>query len=177
MALKEILSNLPKDLPVPVLIVQHIATGFVNGFVEWLSVSSNIPLRIATNGETLKAGTAYIAPDGSHMGLGRGSVILLSSLPPENGLRPSVNHLFRTVAHILGKKSIGVLLSGMGKDGAAELKTLKDNGAITIAQDEGSSVIFGMPGEAIRLGAAGHILSIEKIAGFLSGSLVKKNAI
>jgi len=175
MALQKILSALPKDLPVPVVIVQHISDGFVKGFVDWLSISSNIPLRLASDRENLSAGIGYVAPDGFHMGIGQGPVIILSTLPPENGLKPAVDHLFRTVAQTMGRKAIGVLLTGMGRDGATELKTMKNNGAITIVQDEESSVIFGMPGEAIKIGAADHILPIEKIADFLSELLVKKN--
>jgi len=174
MALQKILSRLPKNLPVPVVIVQHISAGFVKGFVEWLSISSSIPLKLASDREPLKAGIGYVAPDGFHMGIGQGPVILLSTIPPENGLRPAVDHLFRTVAQIMGRKAIGVLLTGMGKDGAIELKTMRDNGAITIVQNEESSIIFGMPGEAIKIGAADHILPIEKIADFLSDLLVKK---
>jgi len=175
LALLKILSRLPTELPVPVLIVQHIATGFMQGFVEWLSSSSNIPLRIATDGEVAKPGTGYIAPENFHMEVRQNLVINLSKLPPENGLRPSVNHLFRSVAQNRGLQAIGVLLSGMGTDGAMGLKIMKENGATTIAQDESSSVVFGMPGEAIRIGAAGYILPVEKIAGLISELLNKNN--
>jgi two-component system chemotaxis response regulator CheB len=177
MALLKILSGLPNKLPVPVLIVQHIAAGFIQGFVEWLSFSSNIPLCIATDGETAKPGTGYVAAEGFHMELRQGLVIKLSTLPPENGLRPSVNHLFRSVAQTLGQHAIGVLLLGMGTDGAMGLKTMKENGAITIIQDEASSVVFGMPGEAFKIGAAGYVLPIEEIPAFLSDLLVKKNVL
>ncbi len=171
-ALQKILSGLPKEFPLPVVIVQHISSGFLAGFVQWLSISSGIPLQIASDGEKIKAGTAYMAPDGFHLGVQQGLVIMLSTLPPENGLRPSVDHLFRSVAQVVGKNAIGVLLTGMGKDGASELKGMRDSGAITIAQDEESSVIFGMPGEAVKIGAAGHVLPIDRIAEFLN-ELVK----
>lgn len=167
MALMKILSSLPKELPVPVLIVQHISQGFVKGFVEWLSVSSGIPLKIASDGEKLVDGTGYVAPDGFHMEVRKGPVIHLNNLPPENGLRPSVDTLFRSVAQVFGKNAIGVLLTGMGRDGAEELKTMNKMGAITIAQDEESSVIFGMPGEAVRIRAARYVLPLDKIAGLL----------
>jgi two-component system, chemotaxis family, protein-glutamate methylesterase/glutaminase len=163
-ALQKILSRLNKDLPVPVLIVQHIASGFTKGFVEWLSGYSGIPLKLASDGEYLKAGVGYIAPDGYHMGVQNGMRIILSSTPPENGLRPSVDYLFRTVANISGSNSIGVLLTGMGKDGAIEMKNMKERGAITIAQDSETSVVFGMPAEAIKLGAVDNVLPVEKIA-------------
>jgi two-component system chemotaxis response regulator CheB len=170
--LQRILTGLPKGFPLPVVIVQHISSGFLTGFVQWLSASSVIPLRIPCAGEKIKAGTAYVAPDGFHMEVQQGLVIMLSTLPPENGLRPSVDHLFRSVAQVVGKNAIGILLTGMGKDGAAELKEMRDMGAITIAQDEESSVIFGMPGEAFKIGAADHILPIDRIPEFLT-ELVK----
>jgi two-component system chemotaxis response regulator CheB len=167
-ALKTILSGIPRELPVPVLIVQHIAKGFVNGFRDWLAGSSNIPLNVACNGEKLMPGVGYIAPDDHQMGITNGTRITLKELPPENGLCPSVDYLFRSVAENMGSKAVGVLLTGMGKDGARHLKTMKDRGAVTIVQDEASCVVFGMPGEAMKLGAADHILPADKIAGFLS---------
>jgi len=175
MVLQKILSRLPADLPVPVLIVQHIATGFVNGFQEWLSITSGIKLKIAENGELMQASTGYIAPDNYHMGVGLHGKISLSDQPPDNGLRPSVNYLFRSVSQEYGQNALGVLLTGMGKDGADELKTMKDKGAITFVQNEESSVVFGMPGEALRIGAADYALTPERIAEILStaGSILK----
>lgn len=168
LVLKEILSGLPQDLAVPVLIVQHIAAGFVTGFVDWLASASHFPLRIASHGEYLLAGQGYVAPDGFHMGIANGPRIKLSDDPSEsNGLRPSVAHLFRSVAQVLGPRAVGVLLTGMGRDGAVELKMMKDMGALTIAQDEASSVVHGMPGEAIKLGAAMYVLPPEAIAAML----------
>jgi two-component system chemotaxis response regulator CheB len=174
MALQLILSRLPADLPVPVLIVQHIAAGFVKGFLEWLSATSGIKLKIAEDREPISAGTGYIAPDNFHMGISRGSKIDLSNQPPENGLKPSASYLFRSVAQYFGPNALGVLLTGMGKDGADELKAMKEKGAITIVQNEESSVVFGMPGEALRIGAADQALSPEKIAEILAKSGSKK---
>ena len=166
--LQTILSNLPKELPVPVLIVQHIARGFLTGFRDWLSGYSHLPVNIAEDGELLEPGNVYIAPDDLQMGILPGLRITLDNLPPENSLCPSVDFLFRSVAELMGSNAIGVLLTGMGKDGAKELKNMKDRGAVTIVQDEASCVVFGMPGEAVRIGAADHVLSPEKIAGVLS---------
>jgi two-component system chemotaxis response regulator CheB len=174
LALQIILSMLPKDLPVPVLIVQHIATGFVKGFKEWLSATSGIKLKIAEDGETIAGGIGYVAPDNFHMGINRGNKIILSKQPPENGLRPSVSYLFRSVGQTIGSKAIGVLLTGMGRDGADELKGLKDKGALTLVQNQESSVVFGMPGEALRIGAADHAISPEAIAEILAKSGLKK---
>jgi two-component system chemotaxis response regulator CheB len=173
MALQIILSRLPVDLPIPVLIVQHIAKGFLKGFLEWLSATSGIKLKIGEDGETILPGFGYIAPDNFHMGISRGSKIKLSNQPSENGLRPSVSYLFRSVAQTFGPNALGVLLTGMGKDGADELKTMKDKGALTLVQNEESSVVFGMPGEALRIGAADNALSLERIAEIMAkgGSL------
>jgi two-component system chemotaxis response regulator CheB len=171
-ALKTILSGLPKAFPVPVLIVQHIAQGFTADFTEWLAGASGFPVRVASHGENHEDGCGYVAPEGFHMGLEGGLRIALSSLGPENGLRPSVSYLFRSVAQVLGPAAVGVLLTGMGRDGAVELKMLKDGGAVTIAQDKESSVVHGMPGEAIKLGAATYVLPQEGIAALLA-ELVK----
>ncbi len=163
-----ILSNLPKDLPVPVLIVQHIARGFLNGFRDWLAGSSKLLVNIGKDGDLIEPGNVYLAPDDLQMGIKPGPRITLGKLPPENNLCPSVDFLFRSVAEVMGPNAIGVLLTGMGKDGARELKNMKDRGAITIVQDEASCVVFGMPGEAVRIGAADQVLAPDKIAGVLS---------
>ena len=115
MALQIILSGLPADLPVPVLIVQHIAKGFVNGFREWLSATSGIKLKIAENGEMLSSGIGYIAPDGFQMGISKGGKIILSDQQPENGLLPSVSYLFRSVAQYYGIKCHGGIAYRNGK--------------------------------------------------------------
>ena len=174
--LQQILSGLPHDLSVPVLMVQHIAAGFTRGFVEWLSGATRFPVHIALHGEYPLPGHGYIAPDGFHLGIGNGPHIVLSDHAPENGLRPSVAYLFRSVAQTLGPRAAGVLLTGMGCDGAAELKMMKEKGAITIAQDKESCVVNGMPGEAVNLNAATHILSPPEIAEFLAGLLKAKMA-
>jgi len=168
-AIQAILSGLPKDFPAPLLIVQHIAAGFVQGFADWLANSSGLPVMVAANGENPLPGRAYIAPDDLQMGVDNGGRIIVRSSEPENGLRPSVSHLFRSVAGVLGKNSVGVLLTGMGKDGASELKLMKEKGAVTIAQDRESSVVYGMPGEAAAINAASFVLPPAKIAEFLSG--------
>jgi two-component system chemotaxis response regulator CheB len=166
-AVKTILSTLPASLPVPVLVVQHIASGFASGFASWLAGASKLPVRVAAAGEPLRAGQVYVAPDDRHLGLGRGPQVELSEEAPENGVRPSVSFLFRAVARVFGGKAAAVLLSGMGADGAAELKLLREAGAATFAQDESSSVVFGMPAEAVRLGAARYVQPPEAIAATL----------
>ncbi|MDP2862080.1 MAG: chemotaxis-specific protein-glutamate methyltransferase CheB [Desulfobacterales bacterium] len=172
--IETILSGLPKDFRAPLLIIQHIAPGFVQGFADWLANSCRFPVRIATQHEFPLPGHAYIAPDGVHMGMDTGGRIVFEGSEPENGLRPSVSYLFRSVAEVFGKSSVGVLLTGMGKDGAYELKMMKEKGAITIAQDKESCVVYGMPGEAVNLNAATYVLSPPKIAELLAGLLKAK---
>jgi two-component system, chemotaxis family, protein-glutamate methylesterase/glutaminase len=174
--LQTILSGLPKEFPAPLLIVQHIASGFLPGMVEWLNQTTGLHVHIAAHGADPLPGHAYIAPDDFHLSIGAGGRIVLAREPPESGLRPAVSYLFRSLAQIRGSNAIGVLLTGMGKDGAAELKRMRDRGAVTIAQDRDSSIVHGMPGEAIELGAATHILSADAIAGALIAELGRKSA-
>jgi two-component system chemotaxis response regulator CheB len=166
--LRTILARLPKDFAPPVLIVQHIAEGFCHGLAEWLSHTAGFPTMVAEHGEIPRAGRAYLAPDNRQMGLDAKGRIELCEAPCENGLRPAAAWLFRSVAEVCGASGAAVLLTGMGRDGAAELKLIRERGGITIAQDRESSVVHGMPGEAIRLGAATHVLPPEKIADLLT---------
>jgi two-component system, chemotaxis family, protein-glutamate methylesterase/glutaminase len=162
--LQTILSRLSKDFPVPIVVVQHIAQGFVKGLSEWLEQTTGLQVHIASHGEQLLPGHVYFAPDGRHIGVTADGRVTLSTDGPENGLRPSVSFLFRSLAKNFGNKAIGVLLTGMGRDGAEELRMMRERGAVTIAQDQASSVVHGMPGEAIRLEAAVYVLPPEGIA-------------
>lgn len=166
-ALQVILAGLPKDFPVPLLIVQHMAAGFIQGFVDWLTRSTTLPIHVGAPGEIVLPGHVYVAPDGCQMKIVRGGKIALTQDEPENGLRPSVSYLFRSVAEVYGCDAIAGLLTGMGRDGAEELRVLKEKGAVTIAQDKDSSIVHGMPGEAIKLDAAMLVLPPEKIAAVL----------
>ncbi|PKO05126.1 MAG: chemotaxis response regulator protein-glutamate methylesterase [Chloroflexi bacterium HGW-Chloroflexi-3] len=172
LALQIVLSRLPAAFPVPILIVQHISPGFVQGFVEWLAGSCVLPIQVGAHGQGILPGEAYVAPDGFHMGVAAGGWIVLSRCESENGLCPSVSTLFRSAVAAYGPGAVGVLLSGMGKDGAKELKLMKERGAITIVQDRESSVVHGMAGEAIQLDAASYVLPPDKIAAALA-ALVK----
>ncbi len=165
--LQTILSALPKDFAVPLLVVQHIAQGFLSGMVDWLNNTTGLQTHIATGGTRPLPGHVYLAPDDFHMGISRNGSITLTRQGPENQLRPAVSFLFRSLAEVCGPNALGVLLTGMGEDGAEELKAMKDKGAITIAQDRESSVVHGMPGAAIALGGASHVLPADKIAAAL----------
>lgn len=166
--LHTILAALPRNFPAPVVIVQHIAAGFAQGFVDWLSQSSALPVHLATHGERVLPGRVYVAPDACQMKLAHGGKVLLTKDGPENGLRPSVSSLFRSIAETYGGDAVAGLLSGMGRDGAEELRLLRDKGAVTFVQDRESSVVYGMPGEAIRLDAAMLILPPQRIAPVLA---------
>ncbi|SNS48609.1 MULTISPECIES: chemotaxis-specific protein-glutamate methyltransferase CheB [unclassified Azospirillum] len=169
MALQTILSSLPADFPLPILVVQHIANGFVEGFAEWLRLSSALEVQVARDFTGTMPGHVYLAPDDRHLGIDRNGVIRLSDAAPESGLRPAVSHLFRSVADQFGAEVVGVLLSGMGADGSAELAHLHALGATTIAQDKASSVVHGMPGVAIDMGGASHVLNPTEIGAKLVG--------
>ncbi len=145
-----------------------MSAGFIKGFADWLATSSRLPVHVAAHGEFLLPGHVYIAPDEYQMKVERGGKIVLTKDEPEHGLRPSISYLFRSVAEAYGCDTAAGLLTGMGRDGASELRLLKECGAITFAQDRESSVVHGMPGEAIKLDAAMLVLSLEKIGPVLT---------
>ena len=171
-ALRIILGSLPRTFPVPVVVVQHITKGFTMGLVRWLNDTIPLKVKMAENREQLEGGTVYIAPDDVHLLISWSGRVEFSNDPPIDGHRPSVTALFNSVAVHQGKSAVGVLLTGMGRDGADGLNALKREGGYTIAQNEESSVVFGMPGEAIALGAAREILHLNNI-GFKLRSLVE----
>ena len=164
LVIRTILNELPPGFPAPVMIVQHMVSEFIPGFVEWLRHTVCLDVRLAANGEDLQAGKVYIAPGGCQTGIAPGGKIALTQAPAWNGHRPSVSYLFRAAADIFSNEAIGVLLTGMGNDGAAELRLMREKGAVTIAQNEPSSTVFGMPGEAVKLKAATYVLPPEQIA-------------
>jgi two-component system chemotaxis response regulator CheB len=166
--IQAILAGLPRELKVPVLIVQHIADGFLKGFIKWLAGSTGQKVSVAEDMEKLNPGHFYLAPNNFQMGINRNGIIELNNSDPVSNLCPSVSFLFRSVAEVYGKNAIGVLLTGMGKDGANELKMMRERGAVTIAQDEDTSVIWGMPGEAVKLGAAKYVLPPAEITNIIA---------
>lgn len=175
LVLHGILAGLAGKVEVPIVIVQHIANGFTDGFADWLSKSTGMQVKVGRAGEPLLPGHAYLAPDSMHVGITPELNITLSTEPPENGHRPSVSYLFRSAAQVLGPNAIGVLLSGMGRDGAAELKSMADRGAVTIVQDPQTTVVAGMPGEAIKLGGAQYVLTPEKILKTLNELVCRRH--
>jgi two-component system chemotaxis response regulator CheB len=148
-------------------VVQHLARGFLPGMVEWLGQTTGLPVHIASHGTVPLPGHVYSAPDDFHLGITSAGRLLLSREPANHGLRPSVSFLFRSMAEHLGGNALGVLLTGMGRDGADELLRLRERGGFTIAQDRESSVVHGMPGAAIEIGAATQVLPADRIAAAL----------
>jgi len=163
-ALAKILKAMPSYFPVPIAIVQHIAPGFIAGLRQWLERECSLPVKLGVHGVPLRNGNVYLAPDNHHLEIGAGKKFTLTSDPPLQGHRPSVDRLMESAAQIYGAEAIGVLLTGMGKDGAQGLKKIRDAGGRTIVQDEASSLVFGMPREAVLAGAAGVVSPLEKIA-------------
>lgn len=154
-AVHELLAALPPEPPAAVLVVQHIAAGFEEGFADWLAKDLRRDVRLAADGERAGPGAVRIAPAGTHLRLdASGTLLLDSATPPRGGHRPSADELFLSCAAACPRQTAGVLLSGMGRDGAEGLAALRRAGGLTMVQDEASSVVFGMPRAALDLGAA-----------------------
>jgi two-component system chemotaxis response regulator CheB len=166
-ALAHVLTHLPADFALPVLIVQHIARGFVDGFATWLNTSCSLRVKVAEHGEPLQARTVYVAPDDRQLGVADESTIAVTSAPAIDGFRPSGTFLFDSVAKAFGNTTIAVVLTGMGVDGVAGLRTVRSAGGRILAQDEDSSVVFGMPGAAVAAGLADATVPLEAIAARL----------
>ena len=162
-ALHALLSDLPAGFAVPLLVVQHIAPGFAEGFAAWLDSAGPLTVRLARGGETAAPGTVYIAPDDRHLLLSEGR-IALSPEPAAEGFRPSASRLFASVGESLGPAAAGVILTGMGRDGVEGLRALRRAGGVVIAQDEASCVVYGMPAAAVEAGAADLVLPLAGIA-------------
>ena len=165
-AIREVLVPLPPDAPA-VLIAQHMPPGFTKSFAQRLNGLCRITVKEAEHGERVLPGHAYIAPGHAHLLLARSGanyIAHLSDDPPVNRHRPSVDVLFRSAAQHAGKNAVGVILTGMGRDGAAGLLDMRKAGAYTLAQDEASCIVFGMPREAIAMGAADEIASLSEMS-------------
>lgn len=161
-ALLTVLGLLPASFPVPIIIAQHIADGFIPGLVSWLNAGCKIEVVAAEEGSTPKPGTAHIAPTGTNMVL-EGKRLQFKQPGAGQLYIPSADSLFESVARAYDNRAVGVILTGMGADGAAGLKRMHDRGAATIAQDEETCTVFGMPKAAIDLGAADRVLPIQAI--------------
>jgi two-component system chemotaxis response regulator CheB len=165
-ALATLLRGLPATFPAPIAVVQHIADGFTEGLASWLASESRLEVREARDGDVLRPGRVLLAPTGRHLLVGDGAA-RLSDAPPVDTFKPSVTPLFQSAARAYGPRVCGVLLTGMGRDGAEGLKAIRTGGGPTLAQDEATSAVFGMPRAAIELGAVQRVLPIEEIARVL----------
>ena len=170
-ALATILADLPPDLPVPVLVVQHMADGFVEGLADWLNGLSVLPVEMAVHGRRLRPGQVYVAPAGVNTVLRPGLRVELRSPPPGQFHVPGVDAAFTSAAAVCGPTAVGVLLTGMGRDGAEGLRRLHEAGALTIAQDEPTSVVWGMPAAALALGAVQVELPLSRIGAALAAAV------
>ncbi len=173
-ALYKILSQLPSNFPAPVICTQHISPGFLQGLVNWLSLECQLPVTIAQPGEFPFPGNIYFAPEKTHLELDHKGRFTYANFPTPEGHCPSITVMFKSVVKSYGSRTAGVLLTGMGKDGAAGMQAITQAGGMTIAQDEKTCVVFGMPKEAIALGAARHILPIQAIAPLLLKAAMQK---
>lgn len=163
--LMKILPQLPQDLPAAVLIVQHMPPMFTKSFADRLNRACMLSVKEAEENDPIQNGCAYIAPGDFHMTVDRTKTKLRISKNPDNTLhRPSVDVMMKSVADTFGRKSMGVILTGMGKDGAESLKLLHDKGCVTIAESEKTAVVYGMPREAVNCGAVDHVLPNDKVA-------------
>lgn len=178
-ALHYLLSQLPEDFPGAILVVQHMPEGFTDMFARRLDESCAIEVKEAQSGDLLLAGRALICPGNRHMKVRRmplGDVVVLTDDPKVNGHRPSVDVLFRSISQEFGPNAVAVLMTGMGDDGAEAMGVVKAAGGLTIAQDEGSSVVYGMPKAAIERGHAVRVVSLEVLANTLQAHCLPERA-
>jgi two-component system chemotaxis response regulator CheB len=168
-ALATLLKGLPAGFSLPILIVQHIASGFLPGLVSWLQTTTALPLKVAAEGEIIVAGQVYFAPEDRHLVVAARGMLGTSQAPPVSHVRPSATVLFKSAAKAYGAEAAGVLLTGMGDDGAAGLKMIHDAGGTTLAQDEATSVVYGMPRVAAELGAVDRVVPLDGMAAAING--------
>lgn len=163
-ALAKVLDALPADFPAPVLIVQHMGAAFMEGFAHWLDGLTKLRVGVAVDGETAAPGRVYVAPGDRHLAVGAGGVLKLNRDPPVGGQRPSASILLQSLARSAGPQTVGVVLTGMGEDGATGLLELRKAGGHTIVEHPSTAVVNGMPAAAARLGAAREVLPLDGVA-------------
>ena len=172
-ALHIILAKLPSDFPLPIVCIQHISEGFLQGLVTWLSSQCMLKVEIAKAGAIPQPGIIYFPQEDTHLKIDNTGRFVLSTEPLFGGHRPSVTVTMRAAAEYYGDEVLGVLLTGMGNDGAEGLQAVQKAGGITIAQDEASSIVFGMPKAAIELGVAEYIVSLHEIGPLILNLVVR----
>ena len=165
--LVSVLGGLAADYPIPIVLAQHIARGFGRGLVSWLDQSIALRVQRAADGAVLEAGTVTVAPDDQHLEIRPGGQVNLAPSDSTSPYTPSIDRFFSSAAHAFGSGALAVLLSGMGRDGAEGLLALRQAGALTLAQDEETSVVYGMPREALECGAAERAISPAALLALL----------
>lgn len=163
-AFAKLLGSLPRDFPLPILLVQHMGEAFMEGFAQWLDGLVPLKVRLAQHGEAARPGTVHVAPGGQHLLLGPGNSLHLSQGAPVHSQRPSATVMFQSMARVPGLRAIGAVLTGMGEDGALGLTELRRAGSYVIAEHESTTVVYGMPAAAVRMGAVNESLPLDKIA-------------
>jgi two-component system chemotaxis response regulator CheB len=163
-ALRKILAGLPADIPAGVVVVQHISEGFDSELTSWLGEKSMLRIQRAAEGDRIVPGIVYICPAGRHTIIQEGGKIVMNDSPPIDCFRPSGDLMLASMSRAFGPGALGVILTGMGRDGALGIKAIKEGGGRTIAQDEGTSLIFGMPKAAIELGVVDRVAPLESIS-------------
>ena len=171
-AIHRILTTLPADFPVPILVVQHLSRGFIPGFAGWLDKASLVRVKPAEEGEALRPGTVYVAVDDHHLCLTPTRKVHLSAAPAVGGFRPSGTVLFESVAKVFGNRAVAVILTGMGRDGVDGLRAIRRAGGRTIAESEATAVVYGMPSAAVQAGLADFILPLGEVCSALAGLFV-----
>jgi two-component system chemotaxis response regulator CheB len=166
-AFAKLLGALPSDFPVPILLVQHMGAPFMEGFAAWLDGLVTLDVKLAEEGEVAVAGRVYVAPGDRHLRLSQGGVLRLGREAPVGGQRPSATAMFESVAATAGPRAAGVLLTGMGEDGARGLLEIRRVGGYTVTEDESTAVVYGMPAAAVRLGGSRISLPLDAIASRL----------
>jgi two-component system chemotaxis response regulator CheB len=162
-AIAQLLRSMPGKFPAPVAICQHISDGFTEGLAHWLSTETPLKVLEAINDQKMEPGSVYIAPSGAHLLVRPDGKLVLDPRPPVRGFRPSCDLLLSSAAESFGRRCIGVILTGMGRDGARGLKEIRERGGRTIAQNEETCAVYGMPREAVMMGAAEQVLALDKI--------------
>lgn len=166
-ALQRVFSVLPRSFPLPILVVQHIAAGFAAGLTDWLTATCQLSVKLAESGEPLRGGVVYLAPDDRQMGVTSDERISLTQAAPVGGFRPSGTYLFESAARAYGASLVAVILTGMGSDGVEGLRAVKAVGGRVLAQDEASSVVYGMPHEAVVAGLTDFVAGLDDLSACL----------
>lgn len=167
MALEAVLKELPKDYPIPIVCIQHISRGFLSSFVEWLKLRIQMSVEIVKKKESLQAGTVYVPTEGKHLLFNYQKEMVLERGEAQEIHIPSIDKAMASAAKVFGTHTMGVLLTGMGMDGAKGIFTISKEGGMTVAQSESTSTVFGMPREAIEQGGVQHVLNLEEITDLL----------